>query len=258
MRHSPLRDAALATGAALSVLALVALPAAADTAGGIPVPKDTALAPDLTLQEIQAAAQTDISNRVASLNAAVDRVRSATDLGADQGALLGTLQGDLSGLPELGQTISADTSVASAKSDFQQIFSGFRVYALVLPTTALVSADDHVTNTTAPKLTADASRIAAKETPTDQAQLQPLLSDLATKVSAATAAVGGQAAALEADTPAEWNANHDLLSAATTATRSAAGDMAQARSDAQQAAADVGATVGHRGGAEPGTTAPST
>ena len=258
MVHSPLRSAAVATGAALSVLALAAVPAAAATGAGTPAAKDASVPSDPTLQEIQAAARTDIANRVTSLDAAVGRVRAAGDLGGDQGALLGTLGGDLSGLAQLGQTISSDTSVASAQSDFQQIFSGFRVYALVLPVTALVSADDHVTNSAAPKLTAEASRIAARETPTDQAQVQPLLSDLATEVSAATAAVGGQATALEADTPADWNANHDLVSPATAATRSAVGDLAQARTDAREAAADVGATLGRSGGAAPGTTDPTT
>jgi hypothetical protein len=272
MRHATLRSstavvviaAAVTTVAGLGVAVdLGAGPAGAATSGPTAARDaahgDVRLPSDPTVQQVQSAAAADIGNRVTALDGAAGKVQSATDLGADQATLLHPLQADVPALQQLGQKIAADTTVATALADYAQIFSGYRVYALVLPVTALVRVDDHITDTAGPRLTAVSAKIAARETSANQGQVQPLLADLAQQVSAATAAVNGQPATLMTDTPAQWNADHGLLGPAWSAGKAARGDVAAARSDARQAAAAAGIRAGQRKGADGGTTsAPST
>jgi hypothetical protein len=242
--------------------------AAATTGSTTPAPATTRahgtahanvpLPANATLPQIQAAARTDIADRVTDLDAAIAKVQAATYLGGDQATLLGSLQGEVTGLQQLGQKIAGDTDVATAKADYMDIFTQYRVYALELPRTRLVAADDRITNKTGPNLTKVAARIATKGTSTDQAQVAPLLSDLATQVSDATSGVQGQVATLEAATPAAWNVNHALLEPDATATRASVADLKKAASDAKQAAADVGIKRHTKGTTGPGTTGSAT
>jgi len=72
-------------------------------------------AQDPTLPQLQAAAATDISNRVAVLDAAVAKLQAATDLGGDQATLIHNFQSDISGLQQLGTNIAADITVQQPK-----------------------------------------------------------------------------------------------------------------------------------------------
>jgi hypothetical protein len=213
-----------------------ATPAAAKAGKQAP---DVKLPKNPTLAQVQAAAATDIANRVTVLNTAIAKVQAAKDLGGDQATLVTSLQGDIAGLQQLGTSIAGDTTLAAAETAYKQIFTNFRIYALAVPATRLVVADDRLLNTTGPALTKRAARIAAKETPANQAVVQPLLADLATQVTAANTALSGQPAALEAFTPAAWNSNHKLLGTSRADTKTALSDLAKARSDAKQAAAAV-------------------
>ncbi len=255
MRHSPLRTTAAAAAIVVAAAGIgtgAAFAAAANTtpsAPTAPAPQKSGhgttvkLPPNPTLQQIQAAAATDVSNQVTALNAAITRVQKATDLGGDQGALLHTLQPDVPALQQLGQKIAADTTVAAAHTDFERIFTGYRVYGLALPVTRLVVVADRASATAGPRLTKIAAKIATKLTPANQAQVQPLLADLATQVGSATSATKGLPATLERYTPAQFNANKHLLDQARSSTKTAVGDLIKARSDARQAATDVG--LGH-------------
>jgi len=210
-----------------------ATPAAATTTPDVKLPKNP------TLPQLQAAAATDISNRVAVLDAAVAKLQAATDLGGDQATLIHNFQSDISGLQQLGTNIAADTTVPAAKAGYTQIFTNFRIYALALPAARLVATDDRIVNTAGPALTKRAALVAARETPANQAEVQPLLADLATQVTAANTALDGQTAALIGYTPADWNANHTLLVAPRGATKTATADLVKARHDLKQAVADV-------------------
>jgi hypothetical protein len=239
---------------AAAILAAGIGTSAAFAAGGSAAPSTPAspagtvkLPPNPTLQQIQAAAATDTAHEVAALQSAMARVQKAKDLGGDQAALLHRLQAAASGLQGLAGKIAADTTVAAARSDYRQIFTNFRAQALVLPVTRLVVADDRITATAGPRLTSIAARIAGRQTPANQAQVGPLLADQATQVASATAAVKGLTATLESYTPAQYNADKQLLDHARTATKTAVGDLAKARSDAKQAAADVGLRQGKAG-----------
>jgi hypothetical protein len=239
----------MATIATVATVGLAAGGAVAYAAGS-PSPPNAAVSAKLpqgaTLAQIQAAAATAIKARVGSLNSAVAGVQKRTDLGPDQAVLLHSLQADLTGLQQLGVKIAATTDQAGARADFREIAANFRVYALTLPVTRLVSATDRIDHTVAPRLTADATKIAAKLTPADQASVQPLLTDLTNQVAAAVSATKGLPSSLEAYTPSQLKANHDLLKPAHHSLAGARMAMAKARNDAKKAVADIRAARADR------------
>jgi hypothetical protein len=228
--------AVLVSGAALPGVAL------ADTSPSTsaPSPGQDSAGQD-RLAAIQANAATAIAKRLASLNQAIPAVtnnKAITD--ADRAALLGTLSGDVSGLTALGQTIAADTTAKQAAADSQRIFTDYRVYALMLPKAHYAAAADDLTGTVLPKLTDAQTRLSAllagadagKNTPAVQAAM----SDLAAQITAITSATSGLASTVLAYTPAQYNANHDLLSPARAS-------LTTARADAKTARADVATVV---------------
>jgi hypothetical protein len=237
----PIRMTLVAT-AAVATVGLAAGGAVAYAAGS-PAPTKASVSAKLPkgapLAQIQAAAATAINARISSLNAAIADVQKRTDLGGDQAVLLHSLQADVSGLTQLGVKIAADTDQAAARTDYHQVATNFLVYSLTLPVTHLVSASDRINNTVAPRLTAGAAKIAAKLTPADQATVQPLLTDLTNQVAKAETAIKGLPSSLEAYTPSQLQANHDLLKPARTSLAAAKTAITQARHDAKQVAADV-------------------
>ena len=102
-------------------------------------------------------------------------------------------------------------TVQQAAQDFSTIFTGYRVYVLVLPASRIAADAYRATNTAIPKLTADSSKAQGLVNPQNQAQLQPLIDDLNAQIGTATNATNGLAATVLAFTPAQWNANHNLL-----------------------------------------------
>jgi hypothetical protein len=237
----PYRMTLVAT-AAVATVGLAAGSAVAYAAGS-PAPTKASVSAELpkgaTLAQIQAAAAAAITARVGSLTTAMAKVQQRTDLGGDQAVLLHSLQADVTGLKQLGVKIAGDTDQTAARAGYQQIAGNFRVYSLILPVTHLVSASDRLNNTVAPRLTADAAKIAAKLTPADRATVQPLLTDLTNQVAAAETATKGLSASLEAYRPAQLKANHDLLKPARHSLAAAKTAITRARRDAKQAVADI-------------------
>jgi hypothetical protein len=237
----PYRITLVAT-AAVATVGLAAGGAVAYAAGSPASPKasvSSKLPKGATLAQIQTAAAASINARVGSLTAAIAGVQQRTDLGGDQAVLLHSLQGDVTGLKQLGVKIAGDTDQTAALSDYRQIATNFRVYSLILPVTHLVSASDRLDHTVAPRLTADAAKIAAKLTSGDQATVQPLLTDLTNQVAVAETATKALPASVEAYTPSQLKANHDLLKPARQSLAAAKTAITRARHDAKQAAADV-------------------
>jgi hypothetical protein len=188
------------------------------------------------LAAIQARAAAAIAARVASLNRTIPAVTSNTVITAtDKATLLATLHGDLAGLPPLGQKIAADTTVAQAQADYETIFTTYRVYALALPQVRYAAAADDITGGILPKLTsADASLAAlligvdaGKDTPAVQAEM----TDLGARISAVTSSTNGLSATVLADTPAQYDANHALLSQPRATLRTVRADISAARAD---------------------------
>jgi hypothetical protein len=187
-----------------------------------------------TLGGIKTKANTDITDRVHDLNAAIAKVNAAKGLGSGQSTLVAYLGTDNTPLPQLDQKIQGDATVKQAAQDFSTIFSDYRVYVLVLPASRIDADADRVTRTAVPTLTADSSKAQGLVNPQNQAQLQPLIDDLNAQISAASNATNGLTATVLAFTPAQWNANHDVLSPARSSDQTADAAVQKGRSDVQQ------------------------
>jgi hypothetical protein len=216
--------------------------------GGAVAGATTPAATPPSLLGIQAKAATAISLRVDDLNAAVAKVNADQRLGSDAAALASYLQAQITPLQALGQKIAGDTAESTAAADYATIFTNFRVLALVLPADHIAGAADQIAVTIVPTLTALATKAASHVTPSNQAVLQPLVSDLDAQITAATNATAGLAATVLAYLPAQWNANHAVLTPGHSAVQSAENDVAKAEADLKQIAAVL----------KPRGTAPST
>lgn len=225
---------ALASGAALGTLAGAAGAGAATPAG-----TNGPSAVPTTLAGIKAKAATDITNRVNALNAAIAKVNAAKGLGSGQAALASYVGADIAPLQQLNQTIQADTTMQQAAHDFGTIFTGYRVFRLVLPAAHIDGAADFSTSTGVPKLTADASKAQARLTPANQATLQPLLNDLNSQISTATNATNGLAGTVLAFTPAQWNADNSLLTTPKSSAQAAVAALKKGRADVKQMVQDL-------------------
>ena len=76
-------------------------------------------------------------------------------------------------------------------------------------------------------------------TPANEATLQPLIDDLNSEINTATNATNGLAPTVLAFTPAQWNADHSLLSASMSSSQAAAGALEKGRGDVKQIAQDL-------------------
>jgi hypothetical protein len=228
--------------AAVAVASATGLGLAAGMAGGMAGAAATtasggssgAGATPATLSGIQAKASTDITQRVTALNAAIAKVNAAKGLGSGQATLASYLGADIAPLQAPNTKIQGDTTLQQARADFGTIFSGYRVYLLVLPASRIAGDADRITTTVLPRLTAAASKAQAHENASNQAQLQPLITDLNAQISAAGGATDGLAGTVLGYTPAEWNGNHELLAPAWSAEQSADAAVKKGRQDVVQ------------------------
>jgi hypothetical protein len=210
-----------------------------------------------TLAGIKLKAATEINRRVHDLSAAVAEANRAKGIGPGEAALVAYLGADVQPLTQLNQRIQGDATVQQARQDFGTIFSGFRVYALVLPADRIAGDADRATATTIPALTTAARTAQQHVNPGNQAVLQPLIDDLDAQVETASGASNGLAATVLAYTPAQWNADHGLLSSARAADQSSDGALVKGRDDVRAIRSVLrGPVVGGRAGA--GETTSST
>lgn len=220
-----------ATAGALTLGSLVwAAPAFASTTDGSPTPTAHS-----SLSAIQQAGAAATAKRITSLNTRISKVNSTNRLSsADKSTVLGTLNADLSAMQGLQSKIAADTTAATAWSDYTSIFIDYRVYAVALPQSYIASAADGLTGTAIPKLQSAAGKISAyftahpdKVTP----DLQAKLADMQAKTADAVSKTSGLASAALAVTPAQFNANHAVLTDDRAAARAAVADAKAAAQD---------------------------
>ena len=124
--------------------------------------------------------------------------------------------------------------MTTARADYLEIFTDYRVFALVLPAARLAASSDSIDNAVLPKLSAISAQAATHVNPITEATLDPLISNLNSEISAASTATIGVASTVLAYVPSQWNANHDLLTSARSSVGSAVADVKQARSDVKQ------------------------
>jgi hypothetical protein len=189
-----------------------------------------------SLTAIQQRAAAAIARRLASLSVAINDVNNSSAISSgDKTTLLATLNGDVTGLTALGTTIAADTTAQQALTDSKTIFTGFRVYALALPQVHFAAAADTITVTVLPKLTDAQTKLAALLAGVDSGKntpaVQAAMADLATQITAITGATNGLSATVLAYTPAQYDANHALLSPARASLAISRNDVHTARGD---------------------------
>jgi hypothetical protein len=203
-----------------------------------------------TLAGIKVKASTDITNRVHALNAAITRVNDAKVLGSGRSTLDAYLGADISPLNQLNTKIQGDGTVKEAAHDFSTIFSGYRVYVLVLPATWIAADADRVTTTAIPGLTNDSTRAQTHENAGNQAELKPLVNDLNSQISTATDATGDLATNVLAVTPTQWNGNHNVLARWKASDQTADAAILKGRADVRQIVQDLrgsGVSAGSHG-----------
>jgi hypothetical protein len=136
-------------------------------------------------------------------------------------------------LRDLTTLIKADTDLAALKDHCRSIFEDNRVFALVLPRVRLVAGSD-VAGDAAAKLRDVAAKLAdaiakAEAAGQDIRQAKLDLDMLKAHIASGVASAGSIPGAVLGLTPADWNANHEVLSPAHQSLRSARADLRVAR-----------------------------
>jgi hypothetical protein len=208
---------------AVPAIALAATPTTAPTGGQ-------------ALSTIQAKAAAAIADRLTSLGTAIPSVTANQVITpADRSTLLATLNHDVAGLTALRATIAGDTTAKQAATDAATIYTTYRVYALALPQVRYAEAADDLTGGVLPKLVDAQTKLAALLAGADSAKntpaVQATMTDLGTKITAATTLTAGLSGTVLAYTPAQYDANHALLSAPRQSLAMAGTDVKAAQVD---------------------------
>jgi len=216
---------AIALAVAAASLAAVATPAFSDptstttTTIGTPppvFPSVTVPSADFAnLNRAKAYAAALILERLNSLQFAIRKVQADNSLGSDGATLVSDMQADITGLQTLGTTIAGETTVAEVDASIPLIFSEFRVYSLMLHVAGDVIVVDNAANVKLPALASSISLLQGAENSSNEGVLAPLIANMQAQSGIITGATGGLSAELLTYTPAEWNANHNLLNGAT-------------------------------------------
>ena len=230
------------TAAAIGVGLVIAAPAAAwagplrsTTSNSSPTatsgPSDST---HRTVEDLRARCLAAIGVRLPALAAAKSDVASNRHLtDADRSALTTDIDETAVRLQTLQGEIRADTDLATLRDHCHSIFQDNRVFALVLPRTRLVVGADTATaagarlSDIAAKLAdaIDKAQAAGRDVTRAKADLDAMKAQIASGVAAA-GTVPGSVLGL---TPADWNANHDVLTPARQQLRVARSDLRVAR-----------------------------
>lgn len=180
----------------------------------------------------------EITRRLKTLNTLSIKITGAQKLSADNKIMLGNeVKDEISGLNTLKTKLDGATDLATAQADAQDIFSGYRVYALLVPKVQLVkTADDQ--QITEGKLTDLANKLQTRLTDAkgkgkDTASLQTSLDDLTAKANAAQALSSGVEAGVINLQPGDYNSDHTVLSGSRDKLKTAQDDIKAAVADAR-------------------------
>lgn len=190
------------------------------------------------LATIQSKGAAEITRRLTSLNTALSKISSTTKLSAsDQSYLESEVNTEISGLTALQTKLAADTTDAAAIADAKSIYTEYRVYALVLPKTWLVSYADNQ-QTTEAKLTTLSqtlqSRITADKTAgKDITTLQNELNDIITQTNNAQAISSSIEQKVLTLQPSDYNSDNTILSGDLAQLKTAHSDNEAAYTDAK-------------------------
>lgn len=253
------RFALTATAAAVvaALLAPTAALAQADTSTTTPSARGARRAEvkSQAVDEMKTRCLSQIDRRQNALSAEKTRLQNAkfvTD--AHQSALESINEQTSSGLATLADKIQGESDFNQLRVECRQIVDNFRVFALVRPRTRLVLASDRELAAVT-KLTAIADRVQsaidkAKANGKDTTQAEADLATMRSAIASAKSHADGVYDAVIHLTPADYNANHEVLTPPRTNVRSARDSLKQAVASGRAARKSLQA-----GG--PGTTRPN-
>jgi hypothetical protein len=176
----------------------------------------------------------EIARRLVSLAAATTALNADAKLSATSKTTLNSqLKSESDGLTALGAKLSSDTTLDAARIDVQSIITGYRAYALMIPKVRLVAAADNFTvvgeklNLIAHSLQANINAI--KASGKDVVTAQSDLSSMEDQLNTARLAYTGLSDKVIALDPADYNANHQVLSSDRQTLESARSSIKSAR-----------------------------
>lgn len=200
--------------------------------------------PTVDLSAAKAKCDAAVATRFTEIDKLTARAGAAKNLTADHHATItGLLSASRSGLGDLQAKIDADTDAATLKTDCQTILTGFRVFALRAPQVHLAIVGDREAavigkgNTVATRLDTAIQKAGANGKDVTDATAK--LADMKAKLADATSLLGGVVDNELTLTPAQWNANHAVLSPTTTALRAVQTDLRAALADGKAIVADL-------------------
>jgi len=208
---------------------------------------------------LQGHSDTEIANRIDSLNKLLTRIDGMTKISAsDRSGLTISIQTEIASLTSLKTSIDTDTSTTSLKTDAQSITKSYRVYALVLPQASITAAADRVLdlvtsfNTLSTKLegyvtTAQTNGTNVSAAVSAMSLMNAKVSDASTQSKAALTEVAGLQPDLGAASTLQ--ANTAALKDAQSKIKTATSDLAAARKDVTTIVATIKGSMKAPGGA---------
>ena len=187
-----------------------------------------------TIEDVRARCLAAIDVRLPALAAARTALARHEHVTDDHGAaLIADIDETAARLRVLAGEIKADTDVAALRDHCRSIFEDNRVFALVLPRVRLVAGADAATDAGA-KLRDVAGKLAdaiaaAEAAGQDVAQAKLDLDLMKAHIASGVASARTVAGAILGLTPADWNADHEVLTPARQSLRSARADLKVAR-----------------------------
>lgn len=190
----------------------------------------------------QERAQQEITRRVEALSKMQNRVTDMKRLSeSERSDFEAAITAQVNTLTELKTKIDADTSTTTLKEDVQSITKSYRIFALILPQTAIAAAVDRVESivATATDISAKlATRIsAANAAGHDTATMSASLTDMNAKIQDAKTQAGAALSATVSLQPD--NGDKTLMAANTAALKDAHAKIKAAETDLKAAKADA-------------------
>lgn len=193
-----------------------------------------------SLSHIQAKAAVAISKQLARLHSDESKASANRWLtSTDKSALAGIFSGDFSGLTALKAKIDADTTSSQARSDYKEIFTGYRVYSLAQAQMRVAIRADRLTGQVLPHLQKIDSRLEARAQKSGSSSAGVPLADLSQRIRVLQSETNGISSQVLAFTSAQLDANHSLLRGVHQSLTSVASNMKAARSDIRAARLDL-------------------
>jgi hypothetical protein len=181
----------------------------------------------------------EISRRLTTLNSLATGINSAQHLSSsDKSSLSSEVSTETAGLNTIQTKLNAETTVSEAVADDTDVITEYRVYVLVVPKVYIVIAADNQQSVEA-ALTKAASGFQAVLTNAQNAgknvsSLQPLLSDLNSRVTAANSISSNMESSVVSLQPSDYNSDHTLLVGDYNTLQTAQSDNQAALNDANQ------------------------